>query len=125
MANFVLIKENVVIAVMLIDHQTITVNGSQVEQLGIDYIESLNVKTTYPYDTIKQAFYRSNSTNTYAGVGDVWNEVNNTFTSLIPFNEWILNNNFSCETPKPTPDNNKAYVWVNGEWTEFTFNSNK
>jgi len=123
MANFVLIKENVVIAVMLIDHQLITVSGSQVEQLGIDYIESLNVKATYPYDTIKQTFYRSNSINTYAGVGDVWNESNNTFTSLIPFNEWLLNNNFSCETPMPTPDNNKAYVWVNGVWTEFTFNN--
>ena len=43
MAHFAFIKNNIVIGVIVIDNDPITVNGSEVEQLGIDFIDSLNI----------------------------------------------------------------------------------
>ena len=43
MANFALIKENIVIAVIVVDNDKLISNGIEVEQLGIDFIDSLNM----------------------------------------------------------------------------------
>lgn len=59
MANFALIKQNIVIAVIVIDNEVITNNGVEVEQLGVDFINSLNIKSIYDYDLIKQTSYNS------------------------------------------------------------------
>ena len=123
MANFALIKQNIVIGVIVIDNQTITVNGSEVEQLGIDFIDTLNIKGVYDYDTARQTSYNSNTRNKYAGIGDTWDETNNVFISPRPFSDWTLNENFKWEAPTPYPNDGKHYVWVNGVWTEFTFNN--
>ena len=63
MANFALLKNNIVIAVIVIDNEVITNNGIEVEQLGIDFIDSLNIKNIYDYDTIRQTSYNSNFRN--------------------------------------------------------------
>ena len=123
MAHFALIKQNVVIGVIVIDNETITVNGSEVEQLGIDFIDSLNIKGVYDYDKVRQTSYNSNTRNKYAGIGDTWDETNNVFISPRPFSDWTLNENFKWEAPTPYPNDDKHYVWVNGVWTEFTFNN--
>ena len=123
MANFALIKQNIVIGVIVIDNETITVNGSEVEQLGIDFIDSLNIKGVYDYDKVRQTSYNSNTRNKYAGVGDTWDETNNVFISPRPFSDWTLNENFKWEAPIPYPNDNKSYVWVNNEWKEFNFNN--
>ena len=123
MANFALIKQNIVIGVIVIDNQTITVNGVEVEQLGIDFIDSLNIKGVYDYDKVRQTSYNSNTRNKYAGIGDTWDETNNVFISPKPFSDWTLNENFKWEAPISYPNDNKAYVWVNGEWKEFNFNN--
>ena len=47
MANFALIKNNLVIAVIVIDNKVITNNEIEVEQLGVDFIDSLNIKSIY------------------------------------------------------------------------------
>jgi hypothetical protein len=44
MANFALIKDSIVIAVIVIDNEVITNNGIEVEQLGIDFIDSLKLQ---------------------------------------------------------------------------------
>ena len=121
MANFALIKNNIVIAVIVIDNNVITNNGSEVEQLGIDFIDTLNIKGVYDYDTVRQTSYNSNTRNKYAGIGDAWDETNNVFISPRPFSDWTLNENFKWEAPTPYPNDDKHYVWVNGVWTEFTF----
>ena len=121
MANFALIKQNIVIAVIVIDNEVITNNGIEVEQLGIDFIDSLNIP--YDYDTARQTSYNSNTRNKYAGIGDTWDETNNVFISPRPFSNWILNENFKWEAPMPYPNDNKSYVWVNNEWKEFNFNN--
>ena len=123
MANFALIKNNIVIAVIVIDNNVITNNGSEVEQLGIDFIDTLNIKGVYDYDTVRQTSYNSNTRNKYAGIGDTWDETNNVFISPRPFSDWTLNENFKWEAPTPYPNDDKHYVWVNGVWTEFTFNN--
>ena len=123
MANFALIKNNIVIAVIVIDNNVITNNGSEVEQLGIDFIDTLNIKGVYDYDTVRQTSYNSNTRNKYAGIGDTWDETNNVFISPRPFSDWTLNENFKWEAPIPYPNDNKSYVWVNNEWKEFNFNN--
>ena len=123
MANFALIKNNIVIAVIVIDNNVITNNGSEVEQLGIDFIDTLNIKSIYDYNTVRQTSYNSNTRNKYAGIGDTWDEINNVFISPRPFSDWTLNENFKWEAPTPYPNDDKHYVWVNGVWTEFTFNN--
>ena len=123
MANFALIKNNIVIAVIVIDNNVITNNGSEVEQLGIDFIDTLNIKSIYDYNTVRQTSYNSNTRNKYAGIGDTWDETNNVFISPRPFSDWTLNENFKWEAPTPYPNDDKHYVWVNGKWEEFTFNN--
>jgi hypothetical protein len=115
MANFALIKENIVIAVIVIDNEVITNNGIEVEQLGIDFIDSLNIKSIYDYDTIKQTSYNSNFRNVYAGIGFTYDSVNDVFISPKPYEDWILVN-FKWEAPIPYPSDDKQYFWNNNKW---------
>ena len=123
MAYFALIKQNIVVAVIVVDNEILLSNGVEVEQLGINFIDLLNIKGVYDYDKVRQTSYNSNTRNKYAGIGDTWDETNNVFISPRPFSDWTLNKNFKWEAPIPYPNDNKAYVWINGEWTEFTFNN--
>ena len=122
MANFALIKNNLVIAVIVIDNKVITNNEIEVEQLGVDFIDSLNIKSIYDYDTIKQTSYNSKFRNIYAGIGFTYDSVNDVFIAPKPYEDWILVD-FKWEAPTPYPNDDKHYVWVNGVWTEFTFNN--
>jgi len=115
MANFALIKENIVIAVIVIDNEVITNNGIEVEQLGIDFIDSLNIKSIYDYDNIKQTSYNSNFRNTYAGIGFTYDSVNDVFISPKPYEDWILVN-YKWEAPIPYPSDDKQYFWNNNQW---------
>jgi len=115
MANFALIKENIVIAVIVIDNEVITNNGIEVEQLGIDFIDSLNIKSIYDYDTIRQTSYNSNFRNTYAGIGFTYDSINDVFISPKPYEDWILVN-YKWEAPIPYPSDDKQYFWNNNQW---------
>jgi len=119
MANFALIKNNIVLSVIVIDNNIITDNGSEIEQLGIDFIDSLNIKGVYDYDTIRQTSYNGNFRNKYASIGDTWNEANSIFISPKPFTTWTLNNNFKWEAPISYPTDGKSYVWESNNWKEF------
>ena len=113
MANFALIKESIVIAVIVIDNEVITNNGIEVEQLGIDFINSLNID--YDYDTIKQTSYNSNFRNIYAGIGFTYDSVNDVFIAPKPYEDWILVD-FKWEAPIPYPSDDKQYFWNNNQW---------
>jgi hypothetical protein len=115
MANFALIKDSIVIAVIVIDNEIITNNGIEVEQLGIDFIDSLNIKSIYDYDLIKQTSYNSNFRNTYAGIGFTYDSINDVFISPKPYEDWILIN-YKWEAPIPYPSDNKMYSWNNNQW---------
>jgi hypothetical protein len=113
MANFALLKNNIVIAVIVIDNEVITNNGIEVEQLGIDFIDSLNID--YDFDTIKQTSYNSNFRNTYAGIGFTYDSVNNVFISPKPYEDWTLVN-YKWTAPIPYPNDGKHYFWNNNQW---------
>ena len=117
MANFALIKENIVIAVIVIDNEILISNGVEVEQLGIDFIESLNIKSIYDYDTIRQTSYNSNFRNTYSGIGFTYDSVNNVFIAPKPFEDWVLVD-FKWEAPIPYPSDSNHYIWKDGDWEE-------
>jgi len=121
MANFALIKDNIVLSVIVIDNTIITDNGSEIEQLGIDFIDSLNIKGVYDYDTIRQTSYNSNFRSKYAAIGDTWNEANNVFISPKPFASWTLNNNFKWQAPVSYPSSG-SYTWneLELEWEAVT-----
>ena len=108
MANFALIKESIVIAVIVIDNEVITNNGIEVEQLGVDFINSLNID--YDFDTIKQTSYNSNFRNIYAGIGFTYDSVNDVFISPKPYEDWILVN-FKWEAPIPYPNDGCLWTW--------------
>jgi len=113
MANFALLKNNIVIAVIVIDNAILLSNGIEVEQLGIDFINSLNID--YDFDNIKQTSYNSNFRNTYAGIGFTYDSVNNVFISPKPYEDWILVN-YKWEAPIPYPNDDKQYFWNNNQW---------
>lgn len=118
MANFALIKESIVIAVIVIDNEVITNNGIEVEQLGIDFIDSLNIKSIYDYDSIKQTSYNSNFRNIYAGIGCTYDSVNDVFIDPKPFENWVLEN-YHWVAPIPYPSDGKSYTWDVNSWKEF------
>ena len=113
MANFALIKESIVIAVIVIDNEVITNNEIEIEQLGIDFINSLNID--YDFDTIKQTSYNSNFRNVYAGIGFTYDSVNDVFIAPQPYEDWILVNN-KWEAPIPYPSDDKMYSWNDNKW---------
>ena len=115
MANFALIKQNIVIAVIVIDNEVITNNGIEIEQLGVDFIDSLNIKSIYDYDSIKQTSYNSKFRNIYAGIGFSYDSVNDVFISPKPYEDWVLVN-YKWEAPIPYPSDGKMYVWNNNKW---------
>ena len=120
MANFTLIKNSIVLSVIVIDNNIITDNGAEIEQLGIDLIDSLNIKGIYDYDTIRQTSYNSNFRNKYAGIGDTWNEENNVFIKPKPFPSWSLDANFNWKSPVSYPEEGN-YTWdeENQQWVLF------
>ena len=122
MAHFALIKQNIVIAVIVIDNEKIISNGVEVEQLGIDLIDSLNIKGIYDYDTIRQTSYNSNFRNKYAGIGDTWNEINNVFISPKPFPSWVLDDTFKWKSQVSYPSSGN-YTWneTGSEWVPLSF----
>ena len=115
MANFALIKQNIVIAVIVVDNEVITNNGIEVEQLGVDFIDSLNIKSIYDYDSIKQTSYNSNFRNTFAGIGCTYDSVNDVFISPKPYEDWTLVN-YKWTAPIPYPSDGKNYTWNNNKW---------
>ena len=124
MANFAFINsQNIVIGVNSINNSDITINNSENEQLGIDFLTNeIKIKTIYPNCVlIRQTSYNSNFRNKYAGLGDTWDEINNVFISPKPFEDWVLNNNFKWEAPINYPNDGDSYVWVNNEWVKSIF----
>jgi hypothetical protein len=121
MANFALIKDSIVLSVIVIDNNIITDNGTEIEQLGIDFINSLNIKGVYDYDAIRQTSYNSNFRSKYAAIGDSWDETNNVFISPKPFASWTLNNNFKWQAPVSYPSSG-SYMWneLELEWVAVT-----
>ena len=120
MAHFALLdKDNKVIFVTPVANEKITLNGLELEQLGVDFLsDKVKIKSVYPDAvTAKQTSFNSNFRNKYAGIGDAYNEKLDAFISPQPYPSWSLNG-VNWEAPVPQPSDN--YIWNEEElkWIE-------
>lgn len=120
MAHFAILNnQNQVIFVTVVANKDITLNGLEVEQLGVDFLfNKVKIQNIYPNAvTAKQTSYNSNFRNKYAGIGDTYNTQLDAFISPQPYPSWILNGvNWEAPAPKPEGD----YYWNEEqlEWVE-------
>ena len=117
MAHFAKLDENNnVLAVHAVNNDVITVEGTESEQAGIDFLTSL-----YGHSLWKQTSYNGSFRKNYCGIGYTYNESLDAFIPPKPYLSWTLNE-VSCywEAPTPMPTDGKRYSWneENQEWIE-------
>jgi hypothetical protein len=119
MAHFAkLDSNNNVLEVLVVKNDVITVNGSESEQAGIDFLTDLTGHSSW-----KQTSYNNNSRKRFAGIGYQYRENLDAFIPPKPFASWTLNES-TCdwEAPVAYPTDGKDYLWQesNRSWIEVT-----
>jgi hypothetical protein len=117
MAHFAKLDEyNNVIAVHVVNNDVITVDGSESEQAGIDFLSDLHGHTKW-----KQTSYNGTFRKNYAGIGYTYDESRDAFIPPQPWVSWTLNET-TCqwEPPVAYPTDGKRYGWFepNQQWIE-------
>lgn len=84
------------------------------EQLGQAFQQSLGL-----YGIWKQTSYNGNYRKQYAGIGYIYDEVNDVFIALQPYPSWSLDENHDWQPPVPRPVEG-FWNWdeENQEWVE-------
>lgn len=81
MAHFAQLDDNnTVIQVIVVDNQNLLIDGVESEQAGIEFLQSLGIG-----DKWVQTSYNAKIRNKFAGIGDIYDEVNDIFVG--PENE--------------------------------------
>lgn len=111
MAHFAQIDENnIVIQVIVINNEILLdTDNNEYEVKGIDFCESL-----YGHRNWVQTSYNGNMRYNYAGIGYIFDEVNDAFYAPQPFASWSLNEDYIWEAPEPYPEDasaEKIYEW--------------
>jgi hypothetical protein len=95
MAHYAYLDENNIVV-------TITVGKDETE-----LINGLDTETYYalgtPY-TVKRTSYNGNIRKQYAGIGFIYDAVNDVFIAPQPFASWSLDQNFDWQPPTPAPE---------------------
>jgi hypothetical protein len=117
MAHFAKLNENnEVIAVHVVNNDVLILNGSESEQVGIDFLTNL-----HNHNLWKQTSYNESFRKNYAGIGYTYDLVRDAFIAPKPFASWILNET-TCkwEAPVAAPINGKRYNWdeATTSWVE-------
>ena len=102
-------NNNVLRVVVISNYDMVDENGNEVEQLGINHCKLL-----FGGDKWIQTSYNGKFRQRYAMVGGYYDEQENVFIDLKPFNSWVLNEQNVWEAPVPYPtdtDFPDAYVW--------------
>jgi hypothetical protein len=108
MAHFAKLDENNnVLAVHVVNNDVITVNGSESEQAGIDFLTELHGHTLW-----KQTSYNNTFRKHFAGIGFTYDVSRDAFIPPKPFASWTLNET-TCywEAPTAMPTDGKKYGW--------------
>jgi len=117
MAHFAELDENnVVIRVLVVNNDTITVDGVESEQAGIEFLQSLVGPSSW-----KQTSYNGKFRKNYAGVGYTYDSQRDMFLPPKPHPSWIFDEStLAYGPPKPYPNDNKYYIWdeTNLDWKE-------
>ena len=118
MAHFAKLDgDNNVIGVHIVNNDVITVDGSESEQAGIDFLTNLHGHSVWKktsYNTFGGTHklggtpFRKN----YAGIGFTYDSSKDAFIPPRPFASWTLNES-TClwDCPITYPDDGKFYTW--------------
>ena len=108
--------QNYVTRVVVVNNDVITIDGSEQEQTGIDFLTGL-----YGNSLWKQTSYNNNFRKNYAGIGYRYDQTRDAFIPPKHYPSWILNDD-TCrwEAPTPHPDDDKQYSWdeASTSWIE-------
>ena len=96
MAHFARIENNIVVEVLVVHND--------LEHRGADFLANdLGLGGTWI-----QTSYNNNFRKKYAGIGDIYDAINDVFIAPQPFASWSLDQNFDWQPPTPMP--------TEGEW---------
>jgi hypothetical protein len=107
MAHFAELNENNEVLRVIVVHnaELLDEQGQESEQKGIDFCINLLggrwIQTSYN-STIRKNF---------AGIGFLYDPVNDWFQSPKPFPSWTLDSNAKWQAPTPMPSDDKRYKW--------------
>ena len=109
---------NNVLKVHVLNNEVITdSDGSEQEQVGVDFLTNHNGGVGW----YKQTSYNGNFRKNYAGIGYTYDSTRDAFIAPQPYNSWTLNED-TCqwESPVAYPDDDKMYDWdeTTTNWVE-------
>jgi len=138
MATFVkLNNENFVIQGVSLVNKVFTINGIEVEKIGVDFLNNLyktnDVWKRTSYNTRGGVHYTNEQISqdqskafrkNYAGIGYYYDPIRDAFIPPKPFPSWTLNEE-SClwDSPVHYPNDGKMYMWNEDilNWQEINF----
>jgi hypothetical protein len=140
MGSFVkLNNENFVIQGVSLVNEVFTINGIEVEQIGVDFLNNLyqtnDIWKQTSYNTRGGVHYQADNNTpsqdqskafrkNYAGIGYYYDSIRDAFIPPKPFPSWTLNEE-SClwDSPLPYPNDGKMYTWNEKilNWQEINF----
>ena len=103
-----------------LDENNVVINVT----VGIDeteLISGLDTETFYSQATgynIKRTSYNNNIRKQYAGIGYIYDSVNDVFITPQPYPSWVLDENFDWQAPKKQPSPNYKWDENNQYWIE-------
>lgn len=108
MAHFAKLDDNnIVVDILVVNNDVILkADGTESELKGKQFLNA-----TFGQGKWVQTSYNHNFRKQYAGIGFVYDSVNDVFIAPQPFNSWTLNNNFDWEAPISYPTDGKTYIW--------------
>jgi len=112
MAHFAKIEDGIVTEVMVVDNSIVDPedSGSDNEQLGKDFIASLNIEGTWI-----QTSYNGSIRKQYGKPGFTYDSTADKFVSPAPYPSWTLDSDKDWQPPiaKPTdaPADTKTWEW--------------
>jgi hypothetical protein len=114
MAHFAKIEDGIVTEVNVIHNDIVDPEGSGTdnEQLGKDFIASLNLEGTWIQTSYNGSFRKQ-----YGQVGFSYDSSADEFVSTSPYASWTLDGSNDWQPPiaKPTDDAGEGKIW---EWDE-------
>ena len=124
MAHFAEVSpEGRVLNTIVVANEILQQDGEEVEQLGIDFINSLGVHESEGSVWV-QTSYNNNFRNVFGAMGAIYDSELDKFSEPQPYPSWTLNNDFVWEAQTPRPEDHNAetgpyYVWDedNANWS--------
>lgn len=108
MAHFAKLDDNnIVLEVLVVDNSVLMDNGSENEQLGVEFLAGIT-----GYSKWKQTSYNGKFRGMYAGQGYTYDESADRFIPPRPHPSWAFNSGSNMwEPPVPYPMDGSYYVW--------------